>query len=302
MEVFGDRGSGDGITVGIVDSALGPPPDVADRYDVDEPRDYTDVNVRDPTDHGTLVFGAMSPFARGATFRFYRLLGGEAKKGTDLLEPIRDAARDGVDLLNVSAGYSNPPDGGYLVRRAIRIEGERHGITVVSAAGNKEGDPEEVVTYPARFDEVVSVGGFVPECRGTVDPQNDRRIWIDTSNRSGFPGVQGPLCNQVGCDPSRNCKSRYEHWWGGNLQPVDGNPDTVAPVHYPTADSGGPFLVPGTSFSAPVVTGLLAAVLERVGTDADPQRVRRAVRNGSVLIHDESAKKFHAQLVESELS
>lgn len=244
----------------------------------------------------------MSPFARGATYRFYRLLGGEAKRGTDLLEPIEDAAEDGVDLLNISAGYSQPEDGGFPVRRALQIEGDRRGLTVIAAAGNVEDDPAEKVTYPARFDQAVSVGGFVPECRGSVsNPERDRRIWIDTSNRQNFPETQGPLCNQAGCTSASSCEARYETWWEGNVARVAGNPDTVAPMHYPTADGVGPFLVPGTSFSAPIVTGLLATALERTGVAADPMDIRRAVRNSSVPIDDDFAKKYHSRLAESEL-
>lgn len=275
---------------------------MASRYSIAEPREYTEVSVRDPTDHGTWVFGSMAPFARGATFRFYRLLGGADKRGADLLEPIEDAAEDGVDLLNVSAGYSHPPDGGFVVRRALRLEGERRGLTAVAAAGNRGDDPTERVNYPARFDEAVSVGGFVSRCRGTVDdPGSDRRIWVDTSDRPGFPERQGSLCNQEGCDSTRGCDSQYESWWDRNVERVAGNPDTVAPVHYPTRDTDGPFLVPGTSFSTPIVTGLLATALERTSTESDPGVLRRAVRNCGVPIDDVSAKKFHYGLAEAEL-
>lgn len=125
-EWFGNPEAGDGVTVGIVDTACAPPPGANEGYDVDQTRDrYTEVGVRDPTNHGTMVFGAASQFARGATYNFYQLLGGESKVGTDLLEPLYDAGRDGVDVLNVSAGF--PPgegEGSYRVRKAVEEEAD----------------------------------------------------------------------------------------------------------------------------------------------------------------------------------
>lgn len=296
--------SGDGVTVGIVDSATGPPPDVAERYDVEPGEDYTDVSALDPTDHGSWVFGAASQFARGATYRFYRLLGGGTKYGTDFLEPLADAAADGVDLLNVSAGFPATDErGSYRVGEAVRTEAE-NGLTVVAAAGNVRDDPDEEVHCPARFDDVIAVGGFVPSCTGRVDESDaDRRLWIRTENRPRFPRLQGPLCNQDACAGNESCdENRFEEWWGGNLAPAGDAPNALAPVHYLTSDDRGPYLVPGTSFSTPIVTGLLAAILGSLDGSPSPREIKEAVANGGIQLDDGSGEKFNARLVRATLS
>lgn len=298
---MGDSEAGAGVTIGIIDSALGPPPTVASRFELREPREYTALSDRDPTDHGTWVFGAMCQFAKGATFRFYRLLGDGCTHHTDLLEPIADAATDEVDVLNISAGYGHE-DGGNRVRTAIETEMERSNLQVVAAAGNVEEDPDEPVTYPARFEDVIAVGGFEPRCDGTVaDPRSDARLWIDTSHRPGFPPKQGPLCNHLGCDGSSGCSDRTDVWWEQNLRPVAGKPDILAPVYHLTRDEHGPLFVPGTSFAAPVVSGLLAALFAEADRLPPPVQTRRLVRNTGVPIDDGSGKKFCARLVRSRL-
>lgn len=298
IDILERSDSGAGINVGILDTALAPPEGEQQRFEVAEKRDYTELSCRDPTNHGTCVFGALSPFARAATFSFYRLFGEEEREvySTDFLEPIADAGRDSVDLLNISAGFPHDDArGSFRVRKAIRTEANR-GTTVVAAAGNVNKDPSEQVNCPALYDEAIAVGGFVPEC--TVDiitDDPDRALWIRTVERRDLPDYQGPICSQMDCSDEHKCdENRHEHWWRWNVRRKNDKPDVLAPVHYMTKDERGPYLIRGTSFSAPIVTGQLAALLATVDGSPTSEALSTVVRRSTVEIDDGTDGKFNA--------
>lgn len=110
-QALGAPDGGQGIEIGIVDSAAGLPPAQAADFSIAEGADYCDVEALDPKNHGIMVFGAVEKFAKGATYRFYRLFGDGPVHSTDLLLPLRDADDQGVDLLNVSAGFPHEGEG-----------------------------------------------------------------------------------------------------------------------------------------------------------------------------------------------
>ncbi|PSP86426.1 hypothetical protein BRC83_00675 [Halobacteriales archaeon QS_1_68_17] len=72
-------------------------------------------------------------------------------------------------------------------------------------------------------------------------------------------------------------------------------------VHYPTSDDRGPFLVPGTSFTAPVVTGLLASILGSLDGSPEPADVVAAARKSGVSLDGGDGKKFNARLCRAAL-
>lgn len=304
-EWFGNPKAGTGVDVGIVDTASAPPSGGSDRYDVGRTHDeYTDIGVRDPTNHGTMVFGAASQFARGATYNFYQLFGGESKVGTDLLEPLYDAGCDGVDILNISAGF--PPgegEGSYRVRKAVEAEAD-DGMLVVAASGNLVDNAFESVHCPALYNAAVAVGGFVAHCRGSVgDGSQDHRLWINTEDRSDYPDRQGPLCCYHGCSADRACgASRHVEWWQRNVAPRNDKPDVLAPVHYMTSDEDGPYMVWGTSFGTPIVAGLLAAIVGGVDGDPEPETVTDVVRAGGVEVAGGPSRTFDGNAVHEKLA
>lgn len=301
MAAFGAQRAGEGSTIGIVDTAAGLPPDQAEAFAIEEGEDYCETDERDPTGHGTMVFGAAEQFAKGATFRFYRLFGDGPVRSTDLLLPLRDASTHDVDVLNVSAGFRHQDGGNIRLRETI--ETLSSDLLVVAAAGNRGDDPDEAVNYPARYRDVLSVGGYVSRCRGSVGQgQTDRRLWADTSARRGFPERQGPFCCQRGCSAEQDCGAdRHETRWDGNVQPAAGKPDVYAPPHVPQGDEEGPFLVPGTSFATPMVAGIAAWLSSEGSSRPDPPTLKRAIRTTAVPIHDDT-KKLNARLARQRLS
>lgn len=173
----------------------------------------------------------------------------------------------------------------------------------MAAAGNRGREPAEAVNYPARYRDVLAVGGYVSRCTGSVGRgERDTRLWVDTANRRGFPERQGPFCSQVGCSESQACDGdRHETAWGGNVEPTAGKPDVVAPPHLPQIDEGGPYLAPGTSFATPIITGIAAWAAGGSESTPDPGTIRQAVRATAVPIHDDS-KKPNARLLGQRLS
>lgn len=291
------------VPPGLLDRELDvvPPGEHADREEATLPEELLDFEDPDPSGHGTWVLDAITAFAPDARFTFYPALGADERELSNfgLFDAIEAADADGVAVLNVSAGVGHEEDcGGHcMLGRAVR-GAAANGVTVVAAAGNLEDDPEEHVNCPARPDEAIAVGGFVPWCEADADSlDDDRRLYADTTARTGFPDRQGPFCNQEGCSRSRDCATnRTETWWQFNVERVDGNPDVVAPVHYPVADATGAFFVPGTSFAAPLVSGILAAMLGLPAVDGDvtPDACRRAVERSGTSIDGGGAEKLDA--------
>jgi serine protease len=129
-----------------------------------------DAHPNDDQRHGTHVAGiiaaskGITPVARGATLLPIKVLGGD-NVGTELAlaEGIRYAVDHGADVINMSLTF--PP--GYFPSRLLgdAIEyASQHGVVMVAAAGN-QGVP--VVSYPAAFRDVISVGATaLPQDRG----------------------------------------------------------------------------------------------------------------------------------------
>lgn len=300
-DALADPDAGDGIEIGIVDSAAGLPPEQASECSIAEGVDYCDTDARDPKNHGTMVFGAAEHFASGATYRFYRLFGDGPVYSTDLLSPLSDARDHDIDLLNISAGFPHEGGGNSRLRRAI--ESTSSDFLVVAAVGNQRRDPTESVNYPARYGDVLSVGGYVSHCTGTVETgETDCRIWVDTESRPEFPKRQGPYCCHAGCSDSQYCgDDRLETAWDGNTRPAAGKPDVLAPPYVPQQDKDGPLLAPGTSFATPMVSGIAAWAAATRSDDLDPAAIKRAIRTTAIPIHDDS-KKLNARLVHGRLS
>lgn len=176
---------GSGVTVGVVDTGVGPHPDLAvagglntvgfnDATGKTEPPTAFGDNGQM---HGTHVAGIVAArgtppaglrgLAPGATLRSYRVFGEKAEGASNfaIAKAIDAAARDGCDLINLSLG-GGPSD----PATASAIHDARQlGCVVVAATGN---DGREPVSFPGADPLCVAVTalgvvGTFP--KGTVD-------------------------------------------------------------------------------------------------------------------------------------
>ena len=157
-----------GVTVGIIDSGVGPHPDlnlVGGRNTVTgEPAS----SHHDWKGHGTHVAGLVgaSPSAKagvrglapGVALRAYRVFGQGARGATNyaIMKAMILAAADGCDILNLSLG-GGPRES--IVEEAIRDARDR-GMLVIIAAGNNSRQP---VAYPAAYAGAVAVSALGAE-------------------------------------------------------------------------------------------------------------------------------------------
>ena len=179
--------------------------------------------------------------APDATIISYRTLGAsgsqDARERAPLqvtIDAVRDATARNVDVINLSQSvYGDPLLPAYGVAIAAALE---EGIVVVAAAGNSDagmGPP----SYPAAFPGVIAVG------ISTRD---------DASSELSLPG---PYVS-VGAP-------------GSDLLVLDPSITRKAAAHTNQAYES----VTGTSFAAPIVSGVVALMLEVDGT-LTPQEVR----------------------------
>ena len=117
-------------------------------------------------DHGTHVAGTIHFMAPDAEIFDYRVFGqdGDFDGDTAIAKSIRSAVDvDKCHVINMSLRCSYPvrPD----VKKAIKYA-KKKGVHMVCAAGNDgDGDPNtnELYSYPARFDETISVAAVRKE-------------------------------------------------------------------------------------------------------------------------------------------
>lgn len=265
--------SGDGVHIGIVDSCKSPPEALARPYHVEHRRDFLGTGDDVTHVHGVAIFELLAAVAPRAVFSFYQAMDSDKRLPTDsFTRAIHQAVDDGVDILNLSWGAPNeipvecspqyPP-----VKHAVE-----NGVIVVAAAGNRDTDegPKQYVFSPALADEAVAVGGFEALCPVTPAPTDNVSddgpyfFELDSRNRS--------FCGHYGCDDSPACvRSKTLREWPDNTRPLDGKPDVLAPAHMPSPLSTGRVsnveLYEGSSYAAPVVSGVLSGVFSKMGID-----------------------------------
>lgn len=167
--------------------------------------------------------------------------GDEERSLQPTVQAFRAAIEAGVDIINFSAvvGSNDPafPELREVVREAIYD----HGIVVVAAAGNAQQAADvNSVAFPAAFDGVISVG--ISNVQDLGDSETIPGSWIDI----GAPG-RGLV----------------------TLQPSNAKERTVANQSFNNS-------VLGTSYAAPLVSGVVALMLEndrRLAGD-DPNYVK----------------------------
>lgn len=174
--------------------------------------------------HGAMVLAATTEYAPTETHA----------EEDGLVAGLEWLEAQGVDVVNISLGYStfDPGEGDYtyadmdgdtaIVTRAVDRAASR-GVIVVTSAGNEGSSEWQFVTAPADADSVITVGA--------VTPSGD---WASFSSRG--PTADGRIKPDVVAQGTEMVVA----------QPGDG---------YATFGSG-------TSFSAPLATGVVAQILQ----------------------------------------
>jgi subtilisin len=153
----GQPGDGAGVTVAVIDTGVGPHPDL--------PNTVGDADTS--LGHGTHVAGiiagggtAANPgVAPGAAIRSYRVFPDPATgvaKNFDIHKAIEAAVSDGCHIINLSLKVErqlDPQFNDVVISTALEDAADA-GVLVVAAAGN---DFRRFVAFPARHPDVISV-------------------------------------------------------------------------------------------------------------------------------------------------
>lgn len=216
----------------------------------------------DQIGHGTMVAGLIAAkgdgintprgLAPAVELRVYRVFGRGALKAEEVAvsKAIRQAVADGCDLVNLSLGGRMPM---LEVQRAMNFA-QSQGVVCVVAAGN---DRRKPVSFPACCPEALAVSAM-----GRTD---------------GYPGTSEFVLsesNEIGLD-SKNYVSLFTN--------VGDTVDLCAPGVgiVSTWLDGTVAAMNGTSFAAPLVTGLLARALS-------------AQQGGAILHMEKTIKRAEA--------
>lgn len=261
------REAGTGVTVGVVDTGVGPHGDlpldggrncVFDEIADDPPAvdDYGDVHR-----HGTHVAGIVGGrgpirgVAPGVTLRSYRVFPKDVEAGAtnyNIMTAIDQAVSDGCDIVNLSLGQTGDDR---VLRRTIE-RAARAGVLVVAAAGN---DNRNTLRYPANYEQSLAVTAIGLNGSFPADSleEADRARPVATAKPSIF-------------------LSRFT-----NIGPlVDATAPGVGICS--TVPGGGIAVMSGTSMAAPAVAGYAAHILAShpsvVGRERDEERRNDLVR------------------------
>ncbi len=158
--------SGAGITVGVVDTGIGPHPDLAVDGGLNTVVGEDSSDIADNgAFHGTHVAGiiaarGMPPagvrgLAPAVRLRSYRVFGKKAETASNysIAKAVDAAVRDGCDLVNMSLGGGEPDE----VLRAAVEDARAAGSLVIAAAGNGGRGP---VSFPASDSLAIAVSAF----------------------------------------------------------------------------------------------------------------------------------------------
>jgi len=148
-------GAGTGVTVGVVDTGVGPHPDLVVAGGLncvtgETPADYGDNGAGHGTHVGGIIAARGTPptgirgLAPAVTLRSYRVFGKGAEGASNfaIAKAIDQAVQDGCDLINLSLG-GGPSDP--ATQSAVN-DARQQGCLVVAAAGNDNRGP---VNFPA---------------------------------------------------------------------------------------------------------------------------------------------------------
>ncbi len=237
-----DRAAGEGVKVVVVD--IGLDRDATKRSSwlagVTGDRDHS-VNgsiLEDYAGHGTFIAGIIRCIAPLADVQVRRVFGfGDGVLECDLVKKLDDILEeDHPDIISMSAGTYCYDASGLLTFPVFNERRLSHhkGVVLVVAAGN---DGDRKPFWPAAAPYTVSVGALATHWRGKAG----------FSNYGGWVDVYAPGQDLVNAFPEGTYTYREEPQIGRK------------------ADFYGMARWSGTSFSTPVVAGLIAARMSRTG-------------------------------------
>ena len=244
----GNPQAGNGVCVAVVDTGfLQGWEDRADlswlggitEYDIDQPDYREPFGFIDPyAGHGTFVAGVARCLAPAAEVTVDGILqvAGVADEAS-IVRQIDEALAKSPDVINLSAGgytRNNLPPKAFVTLWQQRLRHHK-GVALVAAAGNDGGRNP---FWPAAFPWAVSVGALTADARQRAE----------FSNYGGWVDVYAPGVDLV----NAYCEGEYQYL----LQPGL------------TRKFDGMCKWSGTSFSTPIVTGMIAARMSRTGENA----------------------------------
>jgi hypothetical protein len=278
-----EDGNGTGVVVGVIDTGIAPHPLLDIALSASTVVGETDhLDGVDAIGHGTLVAGVFAArgdgqstprgIAPGVTLHAYRVFGRGAERADEaaISKAIELAVQDGCDILNISLGSARSM---ILVQRAMQGAMEK-GVVCVAAAGNAG---RKAVDYPACYPQAVAVSAMG---HLRAYPPNSTYVLSETEDMgsnelhylASFTNV-GPMVDL--CAPGVGIVSTY-------------------------LDEGFAH-ARGTSFAAPVITGLLARALSGAGGAAilnAPRDGARAVAMKQLVTM--TAERFGFQVTDCE--
>lgn len=258
---------GSGVTVAVIDSGVA---DVAsfDGRVIHQENISAAPATGDQYGHGTFVAGLVHRVAPGANIVSVKLSGANgAVDVTQVLAALQwvhaNKARFSIDVVNLSFGndskqsaYSSPLN--FAVQKVWDS-----GIVVVSSAGNL-GNGSGTVTKPGDDPLIISVGAS--NDNGTVDRGDDT------------------IPNFVSRGPTQDGLSKPDLVAPGNRVISLRAPGSTIDEQFPQARIGdSEFRGSGTSFAAPIVTGIVAQMLQG-DPGLTPDQVKYGLLEGASTI------------------
>ncbi|WP_430503492.1 S8 family serine peptidase [Haloparvum sp. PAK95] len=284
----GSDKEGEGVHIGILDSVGNPPEELKSGIKFEEAHDgYLSIEADDLIGHGTDVLdlaAAMAPRATFSTFQVTPTNPSESNQGSRrgaVISALNDVADTDIDLLNMSLGIPHECGGRCSLSRETRYLAKEDDVCPVVATGNRERAKRLGVHCPAICDEVLSVAGYMPYCgHEIVRGEESGQWWLESKNGETPTGI---FCGQSGCCSGADCMThRVEKPWGGNVSWHNSVPDVTAPpIHLKENGASEVSLQLGTSFSTPIVTGLLATALSDLPTSWNNLSALEIVRTAS---------------------
>ncbi|HEY2947206.1 MAG TPA: S8/S53 family peptidase [Micromonosporaceae bacterium] len=241
-----DRCAGEGVRVVVVDTGLDPTaparsPWLAEVTGMEDVYIHGDGTLGDYAGHGTFIAGVVRSVAPRAQVHVRRVFQfGGAVLESDLVRALtRVLDQDHPDVISMSAGTHTYDATGLLTFHVFNERLLRHhkGVVLVVAAGN---DDDRKPFWPAAAPYTVSVGALSTNWRGRAR----------FSNHGGWVDVYAPGQDLTNAFPV----GRYEYH-----EPPYGEHNPRIEAFYGMARWSG------TSFSTPIVAGLIAARMFRTG-------------------------------------